>query len=53
MSTSDGRMLAEIHAQGEVLDQRSEGDQMVIRARLPERLRGRLEQAGAKITSAV
>jgi GTPase len=53
MSTADGRMLAEIHAQGEVLDQRTEGDQLVIRARLPEWLRGRLEQAGAKITSAV
>jgi GTP-binding protein HflX len=53
MSTADGRMLAEIHAHGEVLDQRTEGDQLVVRARLPERLRGRLEQAGAKITSAV
>jgi len=53
MSTSDGRMLAEIHAHGEVLDQRTDGDQLVIRARLPERLRGRLEQAGATITSAV
>jgi len=51
MSTADGRMLAEIHAQGEVLDQRTEGDQLIVRARLPERLRGRLEQAGAKITS--
>jgi GTP-binding protein HflX len=53
ISTGDGRMLAEIHAHGEVLDQRTEGDQLVVRARLPERLRGRLEQAGAKITSAV
>jgi len=53
MSTADGRMLAEIHAQGEVLEQRTEGDQLVVRARLPERLRGRLEQAGAKITSAL
>ena len=49
LSSSDGRMLAEIHAHGEVLEQRSEGDQMVVRARLPERLRGRLEQAGARI----
>lgn len=49
LSHSDGRLLAEIHAQGEVLDQRTEGDQMVIRARLPERLRGRLEQAGADV----
>ena len=53
MSTGDGRMLAEIHAHGEVLEQRTEGDQLVVRARLPERLRGRLEQAGAKITSSV
>ena len=53
MSSSDGRMLAEIHAQGEVLDQRTEGDQLVVRARLPEKLRGRLEQAGARITTAV
>lgn len=51
MSSGDGRMLAEIHAQGEVLDQRTEGDQLVVRARLPERLRGRLEQAGARIKS--
>ena len=51
--SADGRMLAEIHAQGEVLDQRTEGDQLIVRARLPEKLRGRLEQAGAKITSAV
>ncbi|MFL5618880.1 MAG: GTPase HflX [Gemmatimonadaceae bacterium] len=52
LSSSDGRMLAEIHAQGEVLEQRTEGDQLVVRARLPERLRGRLEQAGARITAA-
>jgi GTP-binding protein HflX len=49
LSHSDGRLLAEIHEHGEVLDQRTEGDSMVIRARLPERLRGRLEQAGADI----
>jgi len=49
LSHADGRLLAEIHQHGEVLDQRSEGDCMVIRARLPERLRGRLEQAGADI----
>ena len=49
LSHSDGRLLAEIHEHGEVLDQRSEGDHMVIRARLPERLRGRLEQAGADV----
>jgi GTPase len=51
LSSGDGRMLAEIHAHGEVLDQRTEGEQLVVRARLPERLRGRLEQAGARITT--
>jgi len=51
MSSGDGRMLAEIHEHGEVLEQRTEGDQLVVRARLPERLRGRLEQAGATITT--
>ena len=45
----DGKLLAEIHQHGEVLDQRSEGIQMVIRARLPEHLRGKLEQAGVEI----
>ena len=45
----DGKLLAEIHQHGEVLDQRSEGVQMVIRARLPERLRGKLEQLGVDV----
>ncbi len=45
----EGKLLAEIHEHGEVLEQRSEGEHMVIRARLPERLRGRLEQAGADV----
>lgn len=49
LSHSDGRLLAEIHEHGEVLGQRSEGECMVIRARLPERLRGRLEQAGIDV----
>jgi GTP-binding protein HflX len=49
LRAGDGRLLAEIHAFGEVLDTRQEGEQMVIRARLTERLRGRLEQGGAEI----
>ena len=49
LNPRDGKLLAEIHQHGEVLDQRSEGEQMVIRARLPERLRGRLEQAGVDV----
>ncbi len=46
---ADGRLLAEIHQHGEVLEQRTEGNNLIVRARLPERLRGRLEQAGAEI----
>ena len=46
---ADGKLLAEIHQHGEVLEQRSEGEHIVIRARLPERLRGRLAQAGALV----
>lgn len=49
LQPGDGKLLAEIHRQGEVLDQRSEGVQMVVRARLPDQLRGRLEQAGADV----
>jgi GTP-binding protein HflX len=46
---SAGKLISDIHAQGEVLDQRTEGETLVIRARLPERLRGRLEQAGVDV----
>ncbi|MEP6618939.1 MAG: GTPase HflX [bacterium] len=49
LQPTHGKLLAEIHQHGEVLEQRSEGDQMVVRARLTERLRGRLEQAGADV----
>jgi GTP-binding protein HflX len=49
LSAANGRLLAEIHQHGEVLEQRTEGELMVIRARLPERLRGRLEQAGVDV----
>jgi GTPase len=49
LSSRDGRLLAEIHQHGEVLEQRTEEERIVIRARLPERLRGRLEQAGADV----
>ena len=49
LSSSDGKMLAEIHQYGEVLDQRSVGEQMVIRARVGEKLEGRLRRAGARV----
>ncbi len=48
VSTSDGRLLAELHRSGEVLDQRNDGEEMVIRVRLDAAALGRLRAAGAK-----
>jgi len=49
LSPRDGKHLAEIHQHGEVLEQRSEGVDLVVTARLTERLRGRLEGAGVPV----
>ena len=49
LPASDGRLLAEIHRTGEVLDQRSDGDEMVVRARVDDALLGRLRRAGAGV----
>jgi GTPase len=46
---TDGKLLATIHEHGEVLDQRTEGDSLVVRARVDEALAGRLRQAGARL----
>lgn len=46
LSTADGKLLAEIHEYGEVLDQRTVGERLVLRARVGERLAGRLRRAG-------
>lgn len=47
LSHSDGKLLAEIHEYGEVLDQRTIGEELVLRARVGEKLAGRLRRAGA------
>jgi GTP-binding protein HflX len=47
LSHSDGKLLAEIHEYGEVLDQRTIGEGLVLRARVGEKLAGRLRRAGA------
>ncbi len=47
LSHSDGKLLAEIHEYGEVIDQRTVGEQLVLRARVGEKLAGRLRRAGA------
>jgi GTP-binding protein HflX len=47
LSPADGKLLAEIHEYGEVLDQRTVGERLVLRARVGEKLAGRLRRAGA------
>jgi len=47
LSHADGKLLAEIHEYGEVLDQRTIGEHLVLRARVGEKLAGRLRRAGA------
>jgi GTP-binding protein HflX len=50
LPAANGRMLAEMHRDGEVLDQRTDEEVIVLRARLDDRTIGRLRQAGARIT---
>ena len=47
---ANGKMIAEIHRDGEVLDQQADDDVIVLRARLDERTIGRIRQGGARIT---
>jgi len=49
---SDGKLLAEIHREAEVLEQYHEGDELVVRARLDDALASRLRRAGAEVESA-
>ncbi len=48
---SDGKLLAEIHREAEVLEQRHEGDELVLVARLDDVLAGKLKRAGAGLSS--
>ncbi len=52
LGASQGKLLSEIHQHGEVLSQRSDGDMMVLTARLPERLRGQLALQGVDVRAA-
>ena len=49
MSPSDGKLLASIHREGEVIDQRMEGEQLLVQARVDDALAGRLRRAGADV----
>ncbi|MDQ2766716.1 MAG: GTPase HflX [Gemmatimonadota bacterium] len=45
----DGRLLAELHREGEVIDQRSEDSVLVLHVRATEALIGRLRRGGATV----
>jgi GTP-binding protein HflX len=51
LSPADGKLLAEIHRDGEVIGQRMEGDRLLVEARVDEALAGRLRRAGAEVVS--
>lgn len=46
---SDGKLLAEIHRSAEVLEQKHEGNDLVITARIDKELAGRLRHGGAAV----
>jgi GTP-binding protein HflX len=48
---TDGRLLADIHRSGLVLDQRHDGQELVVRARVDEGTLGRLRRAGAVVVA--
>jgi GTP-binding protein HflX len=50
LSPADGKLLAEIHRDGEVVEQRMEGDRLLVEARVDEALAGRLRRAGADVS---
>lgn len=49
ISAANGRLLADIHRSGEVLEQRNEGEELILRARLDATTLGRLSRAGAVV----
>jgi len=50
ISSSEGKLLADIHRFGEVLEQRSDNGDIVLTARIGEATAGRLTRAGVKVT---
>ncbi|HEX3158138.1 MAG TPA: GTPase HflX [Gemmatimonadaceae bacterium] len=51
ISMSDGRLLAELHREAEVLDQWSEDGVLVLRARMDDVTAGRLRRGGAAVAA--
>jgi GTPase len=53
LGAGEGRLMAEVHRLGEVLDQKTEGAEMVLRARVDEALAGRLRRSGVRVSDVV
>ena len=51
IGAGDGRLLAEVHRGAEVLEQRIDGEEIVLLARVDDPLAVRLRRAGARVTS--
>src|SRR5688500_10728286 len=47
---TDGALLSEIHRAGEVLDQRVDGGELVLRVRIPPDVAARLQHGGASVS---
>jgi GTP-binding protein HflX len=49
LGAGEGRLLAEIHRLGEVVEQSTDGAVLVLKARIDDALAGRLRRAGARV----
>ena len=49
LPAENGKLLAEIYRTGNVLSQRTDDGQIVLRARVDEQLAGRLTRSGASV----
>lgn len=52
VAAHQGAVLASLHRDGEVLDQKADGSDLLVTVRMDEVLAGRLRQAGVQMTSA-
>ena len=53
LHAGEGRLLAEIHRLGEVIEQKTDGAELVIRARVDDALAGRLRRSGTHVSDGV
>jgi GTP-binding protein HflX len=51
LSPSEGKLIAEIHRTGDVVEQGMDGDRLLLKARVDEALAGRLRRAGAEVSN--